>query len=186
MSFLFFSLMSKFGNLRLYTLLAILVIAVGGIIVRLFSLQIIRHTFYTALAKDQQEVLQKLIPRRGEIFIQERGNVWQPLAVNRTFQTVFLVPKEVTGKNVVAEKLAPLLDIPLDKIIDKLKYPDKLPVFKKFLEQQSINVTNTWLSKMYGERAEIHRIYDRGKNSGYRSNGQEFCRRYVRRDCLCL
>ncbi|OGZ41472.1 MAG: hypothetical protein A3B04_03265 [Candidatus Portnoybacteria bacterium RIFCSPLOWO2_02_FULL_39_11] len=115
--------MSKFGNLRLYTLLAILVIAVGGIIVRLFSLQIIRHTFYTALAKDQQEVLQKLIPRRGEIFIQERGNVWQPLAVNRTFQTVFLVPKEVTDKNVVAEKLAPLLDIPLDKIIDKLKYP---------------------------------------------------------------
>ena len=115
--------MSKFGNLRLYILLAILVIAAGGIIVRLFSLQIVRHAFYTALAKDQQEVLQTLIPRRGEIFIKEKGNVWQPLAVNRIFQTVFLVPKEVTDKNTVAEKLAPLAGISLEKIIEKLNDP---------------------------------------------------------------
>ena len=118
-----FNLMSKFGNLRLYILLAILVIAAGGIIVRLFSLQIVRHAFYTALAKDQQEVLQTLIPRRGEIFIKEKGNVWQPLAVNRIFQTVFLVPKEVTDKNTVAEKLAPLAGISLEKIIEKLNDP---------------------------------------------------------------
>jgi len=119
-----FNLMSKFGNLRLYILLAVLVIAAGGIIVRLFSLQIVRHTFYTVLAKDQQEVLQTLIPRRGEIFIKAGGgNVWQPLAVNRIFQTVFLVPKEVTDKNTVAEKLAPLAGISLEKIIEKLNDP---------------------------------------------------------------
>lgn len=115
--------MLKFGNFRLYTLLVILVLVAGGITVRLFSLQIVRHGFYTALAKDQHEVLKELVPRRGEIFIQEKGELWHPLAVNRVFQTVFLVPKEVKDKNAVAESLAPLVDIPVEKILAKLKDP---------------------------------------------------------------
>lgn len=116
--------MLKFSNLRLYTLLIILVLVAGGIMVRLFSLQIIRHGFYTALAKDQHEVLQKLVPQRGGIFIQEKGGIWHPLAVNRSFQTVFLVPKEVADKNEVAEKLAPLTGVAQEKILDKLKDPN--------------------------------------------------------------
>lgn len=113
--------MSKFGNLRLYTLLIFLVLVAGGILVRLFSLQIIRHNSYAALAKDQQEVLEKLIPRRGEIFIQEKGNIWHPLAVNRTFQSVFLVPGEAKDKNEIAERLSPLVGLSVGKILDKLK-----------------------------------------------------------------
>lgn len=115
--------MLKFGNLRLYTLLILLVLVAGVVVVRLFSLQIIRHGFYTALAKGQHEILEKLIPRRGEIFIQEKGNAWRPLAVNRSFQTVFLVPKEVTDKNEVAEKMAPLINMPIAKILEKLQDP---------------------------------------------------------------
>ncbi|MBU4142957.1 penicillin-binding protein 2 [Patescibacteria group bacterium] len=115
--------MLKFGNFRLYTLLIVLVLVAGGIAARLFSLQIVRHSFYTALAKNQHEVLKELVPRRGEIFIQEKGGFWHPLAVNRVFQTVFLVPKEVKDKNAVAESLAPLVDIPVEKILAKLKDP---------------------------------------------------------------
>ncbi|MBU2036709.1 penicillin-binding protein 2 [Patescibacteria group bacterium] len=113
--------MLKFGNLRLYTLLILLVLVAGVITVRLFSLQIIRHGFYAALAKDQHEVIEKLIPRRGEIFIQEKGGAWHPLAVNRSFQTVFLVPKEVIDKNEVAEKLTQLVDVPIAEILAKLQ-----------------------------------------------------------------
>ncbi|MDD2753706.1 MAG: penicillin-binding protein 2 [Candidatus Portnoybacteria bacterium] len=115
--------MLKFGNLRLYTLLILLVLVAGGIAVRLFSLQIIRHSFYAALAEDQHDVLEKLTPRRGGIFIQEKGGVWHPLAVNRSFRTVFLVPKEVADKNKVAEKLAPLVGVAREKILEKLKDP---------------------------------------------------------------
>jgi len=115
--------MLKFGNLRLYTLLILLVLVAGGIAVRLFSLQIIRHSFYAALAEDQHDVLEKLTPRRGGIFIQEKGGVWHPLAVNRSFRTVFLVPKEGEDKNEVAEKLAPLVGVAREKIQEKLKDP---------------------------------------------------------------
>ena len=115
--------MLKFGNLRLYTLLVLLVLVAGIVIVRLFSLQIIRHGYFTALAKDQHEVLAKLIPRRGEIFIQEKGDVWHPLATNRSFQAVFLVPKEVVDKNEVAQELAPLVGLAAEKILAKLQDP---------------------------------------------------------------
>ncbi len=113
--------MLKFGNLRLYTLLILLVLVAGVVTVRLFSLQIVRHGFYTALAKDQHTVLEELIPRRGEIFIQEKDDIWHSLATNRSFQKVFLVPKEVVDKNEVAQKLAPLIDVPMAKILEKLQ-----------------------------------------------------------------
>ena len=117
-------MLHKIRNFRLHFLFAIILIAFVCVFARLFSLQIVRHNFYTALARGQHEVLQKLIPRRGEIFIQEKGNIWHPLATNRDYQTVFLAPNKVLDKNEVAEKLSSLLDIPQEKILDKLKDPD--------------------------------------------------------------
>ncbi len=115
--------MLKFGNFRLYALLVLLVLVAGVIAIRLFSLQVVRHGLYTALAKDQHEVIKKLIPRRGGIFIQEKGGLWHPLAVSRTFQTVYLVPKEVVDKEVVAENLTSLVDVSTEKILEKLQNP---------------------------------------------------------------
>jgi len=114
----------KFGNLRFYGFFIFIAALAGCVLVRLFGLQVNRHNFYTALAKGQHEVLQKLVPQRGGIFIQEKGGVWHPLALNRSYQTVFLAPNEVKDKNAVAENLAPLLEIDKEKILDKLKDPN--------------------------------------------------------------
>jgi len=108
---------------RFHFLFAIILIVFVCVAARLFSLQIIRHNFYAALARGQHEVLQKLIPLRGEIFIQEKGNVWYPLAINRDYQTVFLAPNEVLNKEEVAEKLSPLVEISTEKILEKLQDP---------------------------------------------------------------
>lgn len=130
--------MLKFGNFRLYVLLIVLVLVAGGIATRLFSLQVVKHGFYTALAEGQHDVLEKLVPRRGEIFIQERNDVWHPLAVNRTFQTVFLVPKEVTDRDLVAQSLAPLVGVPAEKILEKLRDPqDPYEPLKSKLEDET-------------------------------------------------
>jgi len=110
----------KFANSRYYLLFVLILVVAGCILVRLFSLQIIKHNFYTALAQGQHEVLAKLIPHRGEIFIQEKG-LWHPLAVNRNYKTAFLVPREVADKDEVAGQLAPILNMPVDKILEKLK-----------------------------------------------------------------
>jgi len=105
-------------------LLVLLVLVAGVVAVRLFYFQIIRHSYFTALAKGQHEVLKTLIPDRGEIYIQEKGGAWRSLAANRSFQTVYLVPKDVVDKNEVAEKIAPLVDVSAEKILEKLDDPN--------------------------------------------------------------
>ena len=98
--------------------------AAGFIATRFFSIQILKHGFYQALANDQQNLSQVLAPQRGEIFIQEKDNVWNPLAVNRDLEKVFLVPREVKDKNEVAAKIAPLLQMEEGRILEKLKNPE--------------------------------------------------------------
>lgn len=105
-------------------MLVLLVLVAGVVAVRLFYFQIIRHSYFTALAKGQHEVLKTLIPDRGEIYIQEKGGAWRSLAANRSFQTVYLVPKDVIDKNEAAEKIAPLVGISAEKILEKLDDPD--------------------------------------------------------------
>ncbi|MBU1102688.1 penicillin-binding protein 2 [Patescibacteria group bacterium] len=114
----------KFGNLRFYFIFFLIVLAAGCIAVRLFYLQVLKHGFYAALAEGQHEFTKKIIPQRGEIFIQGKNNLLYPLAVNRTYQTVFLTPKEIMDKNEVASKLAPIVEIPEDKILEKMKDPE--------------------------------------------------------------
>lgn len=114
--------MSKdFRNSRFYFLFVLILITFVVIVARFFSLQVIKHNFYTDLARGQHRVLEKLVPLRGEIFIQEKGDIWHPLAVNRNYQTVFLTPNNVSDRNDTAEKLSPLVEISPDKILDKLK-----------------------------------------------------------------
>jgi cell division protein FtsI/penicillin-binding protein 2 len=113
-----------FGNWRFYAVFLLAAIATGVIIIRLFCLQVLQHGSYTALAKDQHELLQQLIPRRGEIFIQEKGDTWHPLAVNRSYQTAFLVPREVADKEELAQNISPLVGIAADKILEKLADPN--------------------------------------------------------------
>ncbi len=121
-----------------------MLIIFGCVAARLFSLQIVKHTFYAALAQGQHELLQKLIPLRGEIFIQEKNELWHPLAINRDYQTVFLSPNEVLDKNEVAEKLSPLVEISQDKILEKLKDPNDPyePLKSKLDDETAQNLKN--------------------------------------------
>jgi len=111
----------KTKNWRFYFSFLLFLFLAGGILLRFFSLQIRQHIFFEGLASSQQDLMQKINPRRGEIFIQEKDNLWHPVATNRNFKEVFLVPYEVTDVEAVSQQLAPLLNLPVEKIAAKLK-----------------------------------------------------------------
>ena len=48
-----------------------MVLAVAVIVLRLFSLQVLQHGFYEALASGQHEIFQELFPTRGSIVVQD-------------------------------------------------------------------------------------------------------------------
>ncbi|MFA6043157.1 MAG: hypothetical protein WC786_05750, partial [Patescibacteria group bacterium] len=66
-------------------ILHVVVLAFAGIIaVRLFTLQVLRHGAYAAIAENQHNLSSKLTPNRGEIRVKDRANpgVLFPLATN--------------------------------------------------------------------------------------------------------
>lgn len=101
-------------NVEKRLLVSVIMITVGGLFIigRLFILMVLEHGFYKSMAADSQEVISKLIPQRGSVYIQDsRTGEEYPLAINRDFFTVFADTREIKDDKTaegVAEKLAPI------------------------------------------------------------------------------
>lgn len=103
--------LAKNDFIQRLNILSVVVAALFFIVfLRLFQIQVLKHDFYKALAQDQHEFYEKVLPKRGEIFIKD-GNLSQlyPLAVNKRTNLVYAVPKNIENKKEVARKLAELL-----------------------------------------------------------------------------
>jgi cell division protein FtsI/penicillin-binding protein 2 len=75
---------------------------------KLFSLQVLKHDFYSEIASGQHQISSDLIPERGNIYFapsKESGNKGLlPLATNKEFADIFAVPKDVVNAEDIAEK----------------------------------------------------------------------------------
>ena len=64
------------------------------IVVRLFMLQIVNHTYYALFALNSHEMYQQLHPERGQIYFKDiRNNQEYPAAINKVFYQIYAVPK---------------------------------------------------------------------------------------------
>lgn len=116
--------------------MAIIVFVIGGgILARLFSLQVLQYDKYSASAQNRQKFYKELFPKRGEIFTQDlsakrRGDEerYYPLAVNKEFQQAYLIPRDIPKdkKEELADKLSALVGLDKEIIrqrIDKSNDP---------------------------------------------------------------
>lgn len=104
----------------------------GGLIFfRLFFLQVATHDKWVALAFDLHQAEIEITADRGEVFIQD-GDHTYPLAVNREYPTVYLVPKEVVEKDKIANELSRILQVDRDLLLYKMSNPeDPFEIVKK-------------------------------------------------------
>src|SRR3990167_2439506 len=72
---------------------------------RLVYLQIGRHGYYKVLANQEQLHKYEIKPTRGEIFIQNRGQI-APLVLNRNLKTLYVDTHYVVDKESTAKQLA--------------------------------------------------------------------------------
>jgi len=78
---------------------------------RLFNIQVLDYDLYSAKAMRQHGVEKEIMPSRGRIFVrtqQEKSGLY-PLAANKEFALVYVVPKDVLNPEQEVEKLAPVL-----------------------------------------------------------------------------
>ena len=102
------------GRTRLFAL--ILTAWAAVVVARLVQIQIAQGSRYRARAARQQERRIEIAGSRGSILDREG----RELAVSVEASSVYAIPDDVQKPRVVAETLAPLLDMPAGEIVEKL------------------------------------------------------------------
>ncbi|MEI7891402.1 MAG: penicillin-binding protein 2 [bacterium] len=114
-------------NWRIYVLVFFVLFMASSILVKLYVLQIARHSVYVALAENQHNSKTQLAATRGEIFLQDEIQPY-PVAVNKDLQMAYAVPREINNPDEVAEKIYTILN--LDKNFIKNKISDPTDMFE--------------------------------------------------------
>ncbi len=94
------------------------------LLVRFFQLQVMEYASYHVLASDQHALEQALTPRRGTIYVRDRsdGRLY-PIAKDRDAWQVYAMPKEMSDRAAVAERVSQILGISKDDFLPKLISP---------------------------------------------------------------
>ena len=92
-------------------LVSLVIFLFGAIIIaKLFSLQILRHDFYSGLSAQSHEVSKDLFPNRGSIYVREEGQLY-PLVTNRDYFLVAAEPNKIVSPNQVIDTITPILGL---------------------------------------------------------------------------
>lgn len=127
-------------NTRIHFLLAVIFLFLGVIFWKVFDVQVLKYDFYHALAFNQYQFQEKIIPKRGEIFASglEEGELY-PLAVNLNIPMVYAVPREIENPTELAVKIAGILQKDVAEIEEKLtKRDDPYEPLKRKLSDEEV------------------------------------------------
>ncbi len=97
------------SRLRLLSIGVIILVLV--MVVRLFTMSVLQHDFYTALAAGTQDLYKDLLPNRGTIYIRNRDDPddLYPLAMNRFVYQVFIDNRDNPEPNETTRGIAEVL-----------------------------------------------------------------------------
>ncbi len=124
----------KISFWRINAILLFFFLLAALILGRLFYIQVVKGDLYKALAQGLTNNGEKTISERGEIFFRNG----ESLAINMEWPLVFASPREVKEKETTAEKLAAVLSLDKNSLLEKLKQDNLYEVIKKRLTEAEI------------------------------------------------
>ncbi len=105
--------------LGVFSLLALI------IVFRLSHFQVVNNDYWKALAQGQQKFFLQTKGDRGEIFLTDRSGNLYPLAINRSWEYVYISPREMNEKGIdieeVSSVLAEILGVDFEKVFERTK-----------------------------------------------------------------
>ncbi|MGK2848803.1 MAG: peptidoglycan D,D-transpeptidase FtsI family protein [Minisyncoccota bacterium] len=150
-------------NIRMRFLFGSIIFTGVALGLRLYFIQVINHEKWTAIAANQHNASQELLADRGEIYMQDGGGRY-PLAVNREYSLVYVVPKEVIDKDHVTLELARILGVDTDVILAKLNMSnDPFEIVKKRLTDDEVRQIKEAKLKGVAFLPEKYRYYPAGE-----------------------
>lgn len=148
-------------------LLAVVVFVFSFFLVyRLFQIQVLKHSDYTALASGQHRLFEKLLPERGKIYVRDRANPDKlfALATNQKLHFVYAVPKEIEDPEESAQKISEILNLDEEVILRRFSKKDDLfePV-KRGVSDEKWEEVNALGLKGIKTSPENYRFYPEGE-----------------------
>lgn len=135
---------------------------------RAYYLQVVKASFYKEMADRQHQGDKELLPKRGRIFLQNKGGELYPVAVNRDYFTAFVSPKEVDDNKLdeVADQLAETFKIDKQKVLQSLnKRQDEYEILKyKVSDEEKNKIVKKNIKGLYFEleKGKSFRFYPSG------------------------
>lgn len=168
---------------RVYFMMLAFFLIAAVILFRLYSLQIANYNSFRALADDQHNIFQKLVPERGEIYLKDKNGLF-PIAVNRQTKLAYAVPKEIDNPEITAREVAKLLSLEEGEIREKLSRPDDFyEVIKHRLSDEEAESLRSLKLKGIHLSDEVFRYYPSGELASQTIGfvgwkGEDFAGRY--------
>lgn len=138
---------NKRRDWRLWFWLVLIFIVAAIILHRLFVIQVLSHEELFSRAKSQHQYYEELTPKRGEIYLQNKGKTY-PASVNEEMDTVIAVPKNIVDIEGTAMTLATILNTPVEEIREKIakNREDMYEIIKrKLTDKESLELQNKGL-----------------------------------------
>ena len=155
-------------GLRITFLIGVFALLYGALGLRMYDLQLRQGESLSAQAASIHELAGILTPKRGSIYFTDKDGGRIPAAINKDYQSIYAVPKEVTDPGKAAGILAGITgksEGELVKILSKEDDPYE-PLIKKATEEQVVLVKKYNLAGIYiGD--EPARFYPLGKISSH-------------------
>jgi len=148
-------------NSRIFLLAITIFLFTAALIARLFSLQVLSHDSFKALATSQHQLYRTLVPQRGQIFVLENkdGRI-VPAVTNVEKNLVFAQPHEIENKPAAATQLSQILQMPAREILEKIDDNSrKWVILKKELPESEALAVAALKLKGIGLESESFRFY---------------------------
>ena len=139
-----------------------------AIIFRLGQFQIVESDYWKALAQGQHRVFLQTKGDRGEIFITDRlGNLY-PLAINRSWEYIYISPREISEKGgdivKLSRVLGEILEIEEELILARMKRTNSsYEVLKTRLSPQEVDLLKEANLTGVNIRESVIRYYPQDK-----------------------
>lgn len=147
---------------RINLLYIILSILVGIFLIRLFYVQVIRHSYYQQAAYNDQLKEYQIPAERGIIEANSGGQI-VPLVLNQTLYTLYADPKFVKDPQKAADEIQNIIGGQSSSYYNELKTPGtEYVVLAEKLSTDQANKLNQLNLLGIGTRAEVYRAYPDG------------------------
>jgi cell division protein FtsI (penicillin-binding protein 3) len=151
----FYSVHSGTFRARQIFVFLFFLISLALLIVRLFYLQGIKHSFYYKIANEEHIVSVELQPKRGTIFDRKM----RVLAVNLSRSSVYANPREIKDKTKAAKIISIVLGLKSDFVKDRLSRDKGFVWIKRKITNKEVAALKKFNLKGVGFIDESKRFY---------------------------